>query len=255
MMSTLARGTALRRLQSMTTQGNSMVAAWTRPHACNFSTLAPKNTNTYISNPRTNLTQRRFRSTEAEGAKRKAEGSLAETQSAPPPSTAVVVVEAAKTTGHLGVIIGFGVAAFFVVGGVYHELIGTKSPNSLFQVALDKARADTRIEDLLGSPITGHAGGRRGRMIQEGSFERNGKKYIQIQYTIEGPNGKGLVRVESCEQEARQIEYIVVDVKPDDSHKLYRFVVEDNRETAVAAAPPPPPKAPEGSDAPKNFAA
>ena len=66
------------------------------------------------------------------------------------------VKETTKTASYMGVILlGVGVTGIMFYA-IFSELFSGKSPNNVYSKALDRVINDTRIQDAIGTPISGY---------------------------------------------------------------------------------------------------
>lgn len=141
------------------------------------------------------------------------------------------IKENTKTASYFGVILGGVVVTGALFLAICRELLSSSSPNSVYSDALklctevglmntttenkynqnnDRANhcdsgiliislQDTRIQDLLGNPIKGYGEEtrrRRRQHVAHSIYERNGKKFIRMQFYIQGIRNKATVQLE-----------------------------------------------------------
>lgn len=112
------------------------------------------------------------------------------------------VKETTKTASYLGIIlIGVGVTGTLFYA-VFSELFSSTSPNNVYNKAVKKCLADTRVEDKLGAPITAYGEEtRRGRRqhVHHVVYEKDGRKHLRMKFYLQGTFNKGTVQLEMAE--------------------------------------------------------
>lgn len=112
------------------------------------------------------------------------------------------IKENTKTASYTGVIV-LGVAvtgALFYA--IFRELFSSSSSNSVYSAALDKCVNDPRVQDALGAPIKGFGeenSRRRRRHVAHTNYEKDGVKFMRMNFYIQGIRNKGTVFLEMQE--------------------------------------------------------
>lgn len=113
------------------------------------------------------------------------------------------VKETTKTATYLSVILlGIGVTGSLIYA-VFNELFSSKSPNNVYNKAVKRCLADTRVEDKLGLPITAYGEetrrGRRQHVSHLGFIGNDGRKHLRMRFYLQGSFQKGTVHLEMVE--------------------------------------------------------
>ncbi|XP_060920265.1 mitochondrial import inner membrane translocase subunit Tim21-like [Labrus mixtus] len=154
----------------------------------------------------------------------------------PKPSAGQKVKDAGRDFTYLIIVlIGLGVTGGLLYV-VFQELFSSTSPNKIYGKAYNKVRLDPEVIGAFGEPIKCYGETtRRGRRQQVSHFEylKDGRKYMQLKFYIEGsePGLKGTVHSESKEDPETgkyEFRYIVVEV---DTYPRRTIIVEDNRKS------------------------
>ncbi|KAL7053479.1 hypothetical protein AAHC03_027088 [Spirometra sp. Aus1] len=136
------------------------------------------------------------------------------------PSTSLKqrVSQSAADAGYTTVIIG-GIALtgviFYVIG---NELFSKKSPTRVYEDALKLCANDQRVQDLLGSSITGcgeaNRRGRRTRVASSSWSDKEGRQHMTMRFFLKGPVASGTAHLEVYENDKKEFEYryLVVEV-------------------------------------------
>lgn len=119
------------------------------------------------------------------------------------------IKENTKTASYMSIILlGVGVTGIMFYA-IFRELFSSSSSNSVYSNALKRCIDDTRIQDALGAPIKGFGEEtRRGRRrhVAHSVYEKNGKKFMRMQFYIQGCRNKGTVHLEM--REVSTIHYV-----------------------------------------------
>lgn len=113
------------------------------------------------------------------------------------------VRETTKTASYLGIILlGIGVTGSLIYA-VFNELFSSKSPNNIYNKAVKRCLADTRVEDKLGLPIMAYGEetrrGRRQHVSHLGFIGKDGRKHLRMRFYLQGSFQKGTVHLEMIE--------------------------------------------------------
>lgn len=112
------------------------------------------------------------------------------------------IKENTKTASYTGVIVlGVGVTGFLFYT-IFKELFSSSSSNSVYSAALDRCSNDPRVQDALGAPIKGYGeenSRRRRRHVAHTIYEKDGLKYMRMNFYIQGIRNKATVFVEMKE--------------------------------------------------------
>jgi import inner membrane translocase subunit TIM21 len=104
------------------------------------------------------------------------------------------VVQAGRDFTYLiAIVAGFGLMGFLFYS-VGSEFFSSTSPSSIFTQALKRVKADERIKEILGEPITGHGeetGRGRRRHLNYLEYEVDGKTYMRMKFYVSGTKRKG----------------------------------------------------------------
>lgn len=149
------------------------------------------------------------------------------------------IKENTKTASYMGIILlGVGVTGVMFYA-IFRELFSSQSPNSVYSEALDRCQDDPKVQDALGAPIKGFGEEtRRGRRrhVAHSVYEKDGRKYMRMQFYIQGVRNKGTVHLEMRENQSGKYEYrylfITLDYYPNST-----IVLEDNRASDPVPVP------------------
>ncbi|XP_055385009.1 mitochondrial import inner membrane translocase subunit Tim21 isoform X2 [Condylostylus longicornis] len=109
------------------------------------------------------------------------------------------IKENAKTASYIGVIVlGFGVTGimFYTIS---KELFSSKSPNTVYNKALQRVISDNRVQDALGVPIKGYGEETKRQRRNHAAhkvFMRNGIEHMRMQFYVQGSRQKATVHLE-----------------------------------------------------------
>ncbi|RZC41016.1 TIM21 domain containing protein [Asbolus verrucosus] len=141
------------------------------------------------------------------------------------------VKETTKTASYLGIILlGVGVTGTLFYA-VFHELFSSKSPNNVYSQAVKRCKADVRIQDKLGLPITAFGAETRRRRRQHAShvvFERDGRQCLRMKFYLKGSFHQGTVQLEMVQNDSGDYEYRYLFIQIDDLLQT-TIILEDNR--------------------------
>lgn len=141
------------------------------------------------------------------------------------------VKENTKTASYMGVILlGVGVTGIMLFA-IFRELFSSQSPNSVYSEALEKCKDHPKVQDTLGTPIKGFGEEtRRGRRrhVAHTLYEKDGKKFMRMQFYIQGARNKGTVHLEMKENDSGKFDYRYLFVTTD-YYPNVTIVLEDNR--------------------------
>lgn len=140
------------------------------------------------------------------------------------------VKQTTKDLTNISVILA-GIGVFgLVIYVVFKEFFSSKSPTSIFTMALKKCKNDPRIVELLGEPIKGHGEmTRRGRArhVSFVEYENNGKTFIRIKFYLKGSRNTATVQCETDKNSSKShFRYLFVET---DSYPSQVIIIEDNR--------------------------
>ncbi|KAI8093271.1 TIM21-domain-containing protein [Halteromyces radiatus] len=104
--------------------------------------------------------------------------------------------------------------------GVGSEFFNSKSPTNIFSDAVDRARKNQELVDILGTPIKGHGAPSRNRMKRNRRIQHQimddhqGNPHLFMKFYVEGPNNEGTGMLEMIKDEKGQWQYkqLFVDV-------------------------------------------
>jgi len=148
--------------------------------------------------------------------------------------------------GVSAVVIAFGAAAFGAIAwGTYMALFpGPTSTGSIYSEAFEKAQQDTKLSNALGTPLRAHGadhGNNRGRRnaMERWDIEENGEELSVVRFTVSGPQGSGVVQVQTPRHRRRgEFKYIIFETPHPRGRAIYH--IYDSRGFGEAAAPPEP---------------
>ncbi|CAG8478167.1 13820_t:CDS:2, partial [Ambispora leptoticha] len=127
---------------------------------------------------------------------------------------------AAKATINLG-IVALGVGVFgTLVYLLFSELFGANSSTKIFGEALEKIRANSECQKLLGTPIKGHGEPsshprqRRHRVGSQIVKDTNGTEHLLMKFYVEGPENEGIAILDMIKNQQGKwaYKYLIVDV-------------------------------------------
>ncbi|RUP44735.1 LOW QUALITY PROTEIN: TIM21-domain-containing protein [Jimgerdemannia flammicorona] len=103
---------------------------------------------------------------------------------------------------------------------ILSELMGSQSSTAIFSDALEKARSNPELQDLIGTPMKGHGEPSRNRMRRNRRVsyqianDMQGNEHLLMRFYVEGPNGEGTGFLEMVKDTVGKWEYkyIFVDV-------------------------------------------
>ncbi|ORX57050.1 TIM21-domain-containing protein [Hesseltinella vesiculosa] len=135
-------------------------------------------------------------------------------------STTQKVAAASKASFNFTVI---GVGLALTLGLVYvvgSELFGTQSSTNIFSDALERARQNEEIIELIGEPIKGHGAPSRNRMKRNRRIQyqlvndQQGNEHLLMRFYVEGPNNEGTGMVDMIKDDKGKWVYrqLYVDV-------------------------------------------
>ncbi|XP_064394876.1 mitochondrial import inner membrane translocase subunit Tim21-like isoform X3 [Halichondria panicea] len=104
------------------------------------------------------------------------------------------VVQAGKDVSYVAVILGGFAVAGFLLWSVGSEFFMSDSPSAIFTKALKRVKADPRVIEALGEPITGHgemSGRGRRRHIAHQEYIVEGESYMRVKFYVDGSKRKG----------------------------------------------------------------
>lgn len=141
------------------------------------------------------------------------------------------VKETTKTASYMGVILlGVGVTGIMFYA-IFSELFSGKSPNNVYSKALDRVINDTRIQDAIGTPISGYgeetSRGRR-RHVSHLLYKKDGRNYLRMKFYVSGTRKRATVHLEMKENDAGDYVYRFLFVELDDFGRP-AIILEDNR--------------------------
>ncbi|CAO3596749.1 unnamed protein product [Absidia cylindrospora] len=130
------------------------------------------------------------------------------------------VAAATKASFNLTV---FGVGFALTAGLAYYigsELFSSDSSTNIFSDAVDRARKNQELVDLLGTPIKAHGAPSRNRMKRNRRIQyqivddQYGQAHFFMKFYVEGPDNEGVGMVEMIKDEKNKWEYkqLFVDV-------------------------------------------
>lgn len=150
------------------------------------------------------------------------------------------IKENTKTASYMGIIlVGVGVTGVLFYA-IFRELFSSNSSNGVYSDALDKVKDDPRVQDALGAPIKGFGEeNRRGRRrhVAHSVYEKDGRKFMRMQFYIQGIRNKGTVHLEMRENLATgkfEYRYLFVQL---DYYPHSTIVLEDNRASDAVQMP------------------
>ncbi|XP_044266707.1 mitochondrial import inner membrane translocase subunit Tim21 [Tribolium madens] len=150
------------------------------------------------------------------------------------------VKETTKTASYLGIILlGVGVTGSLFYA-VFNELFSSKSPNNVYSKAVERCKADPRIQDKLGLPITAFGAEttrRRRHYVSHVIYQRDGRQCLRMKFYLKGSFHQGTVQLEMVENDSGKYEYRYLFVQVDDLLQT-AIVLEDNRNTASSSSQP-----------------
>ncbi|KAM3184695.1 hypothetical protein ACTXT7_007824 [Hymenolepis weldensis] len=135
---------------------------------------------------------------------------------------------------------------FYVIG---NELFSSQSPARVYEEALNICVSDHRVQELLGTPITGCGEvNRRGRRTQIASNEwidTHGKKHLVMRFYLKGVYASGTVHLELYESDFKEMvyRYLVVEVDGLTRHQVILRPEEKNPTLSYSVQPPALPPA------------
>lgn len=109
------------------------------------------------------------------------------------------------------------VCGYFIVGELWQ---GKASPNTVFDVALDRVKADPRVCTRFGTPLKGYGAdrgrneGRRNFIEHDEYKHKDGSTRCRVKFNVEGPLGKAWVFAEASDNMDRgDLVYVQVQDK------------------------------------------
>ncbi|VDN99343.1 unnamed protein product [Rodentolepis nana] len=133
---------------------------------------------------------------------------------------------------------------FYIIG---NELFSSKSPTRVYEDALKICISDHRVQDLLGTSITGYGEvNRRGRGTQIASSEwidTHGKKHLTMRFHLKGAYATGTVHLELYENDCKEMvyRYLVVEVDGLTRRQVILRPEENTSSSSFSVQPPAPP--------------
>ena len=161
--------------------------------------------------------------------------------------------------GVSAIVIAFGAAALGAIAwGTYIALFpGASSTGVIYSEAFEKVQQDSKLCNALGTPLRAHGtdhGGGRGRRntMERWDVEENGENLSVVRFGVAGPQGAGVVQVQTPRNRSRgEFKYIIFEAPHPRGRMIYH--VYDGRnggagDAPAAAAEPPAPltRAPSG---------
>lgn len=141
------------------------------------------------------------------------------------------VVQAGRDFTYLiAILVGFGLVGFLFYS-VGSEFFSSNSPSSVFTQALKRVRADERIKEILGEPITGHgeeSGRGRRRHLNHLEYVVDGRTYMRMQFYVSGSRRKGKAHIDLKKNDSGKYElrFLFVELI---GYPSGTIILEDNR--------------------------
>lgn len=141
------------------------------------------------------------------------------------------VVQAGKDMTYLFVILGgFGVAGF-LLWSIGSEFFMSDSPSTIFTKASKRVKADPRVVEALGEPITAHgemSGRGRRRQIAHQEYIVDGESYMRVKFYVDGSRRKGEAHLDLKKNDKGKYEcrFLFVELK---GYPGGTIILEDNR--------------------------
>nr|CDS30351.1 expressed protein [Hymenolepis microstoma] len=167
----------------------------------------------------------------------------------PAPSITSKVKQGASDFWYSTIVVG-GIALtgliFYVIGS---ELFSSKSPTRVYEDALKICISDHRVQDLLGTPITGcgevNRRGRRTHIASSKWTDTHGKKHLTMRFYLKGAYATGTVHLELYESDSEEMvyRYLVVEVDGLTRRQVILRPEEKTSNSSYSVPPPAPPPA------------
>ncbi|XP_076374683.1 mitochondrial import inner membrane translocase subunit Tim21 isoform X2 [Megalopta genalis] len=144
---------------------------------------------------------------------------------------AEVVKENTKSIGYLSVIIGGIAITGLMFYMIFNELFSSKSPNNVYNKALERCKKEPKVIDALGEPIKAYGEENRRRRrthVSHATFVKDGVQHMRMQFYLQGIRRRGTVTLEVQENEKGNYVYRYLYVLVDDIMQT-TIKIEDNR--------------------------
>jgi len=148
-----------------------------------------------------------------------------------PTTTAEKVKEGVKDVYYFSAFAAAVAVAGALLFYVFRDLFSSKSPTRIYGRALKIVQANDQVIDALGSPIKGYGEEtRRGRRrdVSHVEYIKDGVNYMRVKFYVQGPQGKGTVRLEVKENETGQFDfrYLLVELE---TYPMRSIILIDQR--------------------------
>ncbi|KAM7542466.1 hypothetical protein Aperf_G00000001520 [Anoplocephala perfoliata] len=167
----------------------------------------------------------------------------------PSPSVKSKVKQRVSDLWYSSIIIGGVALTGFIFYIITNELFSSKSPTRIYEEALKICVSDSRVQDMLGTPITGCGeSNRRGRRTHIASNEwvdTHGKKHLAMRFYLNGVYASGTVHLELYETDSKELvyRYLVVEGDGLSRRQVILRPEESSPNPSFSVQPPPPPPA------------
>ncbi|VDD81368.1 unnamed protein product, partial [Mesocestoides corti] len=160
-----------------------------------------------------------------------------------------VVKQGVSDAWYSSVIVGGIALTGFIFYIIIRELFSSKSPTRVYEDALKICISDSRVQEMLGPPITGRGEpNRRGRRTHVASTEwidNKGKRHMAMRFFLKGVYNSGTVHLEIYENDTNDLEYRYLIVEVDGlARRQVILRPEESRSAPLPSGPPLPPLPP-----------